>query len=59
MVETDAPLLAPQGFRGKRNEPAHVSVVGEVLAAVRAVPVEEIARTTSENARTLFRLDGA
>ncbi len=59
MVETDAPLLAPQGFRGKRNEPAHVSVVGEALAALRAIPVEEVARITSENARTLFRLDEA
>ncbi len=59
MVETDAPLLAPQGFRGKRNEPAHVSVVGETLAALHAMPVEEVARITSENARTLFRLDDA
>jgi TatD DNase family protein len=59
MVETDAPLLAPQGFRGKRNEPAHVGMVGEVLAALRAMPVEEVARATSENARTLFRLDEA
>jgi TatD DNase family protein len=59
MVETDAPLLAPQGFRGKRNEPAHVSVVGETLAALRAIPVEDVARITSENARTLFRLDDA
>jgi len=56
MVETDAPLLAPQGFRGKRNEPAHVALVGEVLAALHEMPAEEIARTTSENARTLFRL---
>jgi TatD DNase family protein len=59
MVETDAPLLAPQGFRGKRNEPAHVRAVGEVLATLRAMPVEEVARATSENARTLFRLDDA
>jgi len=32
LVETDAPLLAPQGFRGRRNEPLHVGRVGEVLA---------------------------
>ncbi len=56
MVETDAPLLAPEGFRGKRNEPAHVALVGEVLAALHEMPAEEVARTTSENARTLFRL---
>jgi len=59
MVETDAPLLAPQGFRGKRNEPAHVALVGEVLAALHEMPAEEVARTTSENARTLFRLGDA
>jgi TatD DNase family protein len=59
MVETDAPLLAPQGFRGKRNEPARVSVVGEVLAEVLGKPVEEVARATSANARALFRLDEA
>jgi TatD DNase family protein len=59
MVETDAPLLAPQGFRGRRNEPAHVSLVGETLAAVHELPVEEVARATRENARTLFRIDDA
>ena len=56
MVETDAPLLAPEGFRGRRNEPAHVALVGEVLAALHEMPAEEIARATSANARTLFRL---
>jgi TatD DNase family protein len=59
MVETDAPLLAPEGFRGKRNEPAHVALVGEVLAALHEMPAEEVAHTTSENARTLFRLGDA
>ena len=39
-VETDAPLLAPEGFRGRRNEPAHVTVVGEVLAAVHEIAAE-------------------
>jgi TatD DNase family protein len=55
--ETDAPLLAPQGFRGKRNEPLHVRLVGETLAATKGLPVEEVARTTTDNARRLFRLD--
>jgi TatD DNase family protein len=57
MVETDAPLLAPQGFRGRRNEPARVSVVGEALAKVHELSVEEIAQATTRNARALFRLD--
>ncbi len=59
MIETDAPLLAPQGFRGTRNEPARVVAVGEVLAAVRGMPVEVVAHATSANARALFRLDEA
>ncbi|MGI9592338.1 MAG: TatD family hydrolase, partial [Myxococcota bacterium] len=50
MVETDAPLLAPQGHRGRRNEPMHVSLVGETLAEVKGLPPEEVARTTSDNA---------
>jgi len=57
LVETDAPLLAPQGFLGKRHEPRHVGLVGEALAAAQGLPVEEIARMTTGNARRLFRLD--
>ncbi len=56
MVETDAPFLAPQGHRGRRNEPAWVPLIGETLASVHDVAVEEVARITSENASRLFRL---
>jgi TatD DNase family protein len=56
MVETDAPLLAPEGHRGRRNEPARVVQVGQVLAAVQERPLEEVAAATSANARRLFRL---
>lgn len=61
MVETDAPLLAPQGRRGKRNEPAWVTQVGAVLAETRGESPEDVARATTRNARRLFRLpaDGA
>lgn len=57
MVETDAPLLSPQGFRGQRNEPARVAVVGELLAAIHDKPAAEVAAETSRNTRRLFRLD--
>jgi len=57
LVETDAPLLAPQGFRGRRNEPLHVGRVGEALAAAHGLPPEEVARVTNRNARRLFRMD--
>ena len=56
LVETDAPLLAPEGHRGQRNEPARVALVGAVLAEAQGVPVAEVAATTARNARTLFRL---
>ena len=56
MVETDAPFLAPQGHRGRRNEPAWVAVVGETLAALHEVPIEVMAEKTSENTRSFYRL---
>jgi TatD DNase family protein len=58
LVETDAPLLAPEGFRGRRNEPARVAAVGETLAAVHGRPPAEVASVTRANARRLFGLDG-
>jgi TatD DNase family protein len=56
LVETDAPLLAPEGLRGRRNEPLHVARVGAILAELHGVPVEEVAAQTTRNARRLFRL---
>jgi len=58
LVETDAPLLAPQGHRGRRNEPMHVGLVGAALAAAMDLPALEVAQATTRNARSLFRLDG-
>jgi TatD DNase family protein len=59
LVETDAPLLAPEGFRGARNEPARVALVGRALAAAQGRPLEEVAQATTRNARRLFRLPAA
>ncbi len=56
LVETDAPLLAPEGQRGARNEPARVAEVGAALAAAQGRPVAEVAESTARNARRLFRL---
>ncbi len=57
LVETDAPFLAPKPMRGKRNEPAFVVHTGAAIAALRGVSVEELAQSTSENAKRLFKLD--
>ena len=57
MVETDAPFLAPEGHRGRRNEPAWVGAVGEMLAKLHGQPAEQVAEITTRNARALYRLD--
>ncbi len=54
LVETDAPYLAPEPFRGKRNEPAHVRHTAEKLAQIRGIRAEDVARITSLNAFRLF-----
>jgi TatD DNase family protein len=56
LVETDAPYLAPQPFRGKRNEPRHVAVTARRIAELRGMPFEELAAATTRNAATLFQL---
>jgi TatD DNase family protein len=54
LVETDAPYLAPNPFRGKRNEPSYVVETAKVLAETRGVSFAEIARQTSDNFFRLF-----
>jgi TatD DNase family protein len=59
LVETDCPYLAPQGRRGRRNEPALVRDVLEAIARERGADFTELARATSRNAARLFGLDRA
>lgn len=54
LVETDAPYLAPEPFRGKRNEPAHTARTAAVLAKVRGWSDNEAARITTDNFFRLF-----
>jgi TatD DNase family protein len=54
LVETDAPYLAPQPRRGKRNQPAYVVETAREIAAVREVTYEQLERTVEANARELF-----
>lgn len=53
-VETDAPFLAPEPYRGKVNEPAYVVHTAEALAAVKGVSYEDICRITTDNFYRLF-----
>ncbi|MEW5786714.1 MAG: TatD family hydrolase [Pseudomonadota bacterium] len=55
LIETDAPYLAPVPHRGRRNEPAFVRHVAEEIASLRGIPLEEVARITTENFFRLFR----
>jgi len=58
LIETDSPYLAPQPFRGKRNEPAHVQLVAEHIAQVKELSIERVAAQTTENAHVLFQVAG-
>lgn len=54
LVETDAPYLAPQAVRGKRNEPAYVRYTAEEVAKIKGLSFDDVARITSFNAMQLF-----
>jgi TatD DNase family protein len=54
LVETDAPFLAPDPYRGKRNEPAYVVHTAAALARVKGITPEELAAASTENFFRLF-----
>ena len=54
MLETDAPFLPPEGFRGRRNEPAYVRLLADEIARIKETDVEKIAKVTTENALRFF-----
>jgi TatD DNase family protein len=54
LLETDGPFLAPVPWRGKRNEPAYLLHTAQKVAELKEVPLEEVARQTTANARRLF-----
>lgn len=56
VLETDAPFLPPQGFRGTQNSPAHIRTVAQYLADLRGVSLEAIATGTTTRAKLLFAL---
>ncbi|WP_300569841.1 TatD family hydrolase [Flavobacterium sp.] len=58
VLETDSPYLAPAPHRGKRNESSYVTLVAQKLSEIYNLPVDEIARITTENALEVFQMLG-
>ncbi len=56
LVETDAPFLTPEPFRGKRNEPSYVRYTAQKVAEIKKVSFDKVAEVTTENALRVFRL---
>lgn len=54
LLETDAPFLAPQEFRGKRNEPSYLIYLVRELAGIYGISEDDIARVTTDNSKGLF-----
>ena len=57
VLETDCPYMAPDPFRGKRNDPGKLYRMAEKLAEIRGLSVEEIHRITVENGKRLYRME--
>ncbi|QGU00575.1 putative metal-dependent hydrolase YcfH [Candidatus Syntrophocurvum alkaliphilum] len=57
LIETDSPYLAPEPFRGKKNEPAYIKYTAEKIAKLRGKTTEEIGYITSLNAKKVYRIN--
>jgi TatD DNase family protein len=56
LIETDAPFLAPDPYRGQRNEPSYVKYVCQKIADLKGLSFDEVAKATYENTCKLFKL---
>jgi TatD DNase family protein len=56
LVETDAPFLTPEPFRGKRNEPSYVRYTAQKVAEIKIVSLEKLAEVTTKNALRVYKL---
>jgi TatD DNase family protein len=56
LLETDCPYLAPQAYRGRRNEPAYLPFIGAKVAELKGIDAPDVAQATTANARLLFHL---
>ena len=56
LIETDCPYMAPEPYRGRRNDPSYVPLVAQKIAELRGLPAATVAQATWDNARKLFCL---
>jgi len=56
MLETDAPFLSPEGFRGRRNDPTQVKLLAEEIARIKGINLDKVAQSTTDNAKEFFHL---
>ena len=56
VLETDCPYMAPEPFRGKRNDPGYLYRMAQQLAAIRGITPQEAAAITTENGKRLYRI---
>lgn len=56
LIETDCPYLTPEPNRGKRNEPLYVKDTAQMIAKIKNISIDEVARITTENAKKAFRI---
>ncbi len=56
LIETDAPYLTPHPYRGKTNESSYIPLIATEIAALRALPLPELASITFSNAKALFKI---
>ncbi len=56
LIETDAPFLTPEPFRGKRNEPSFIQYTARKIAEIKMISFENVAEITSENALKVYHL---
>lgn len=54
VLETDSPYLAPIPYRGKRNESSYIKEIAQKIAQIYQLPIEEVAKITTENSKTVF-----
>jgi len=56
LLETDAPFIAPDPYRGKRNEPAYIPLIAKRIAEIKNIPIETVAKITTAQTLKLFNI---